>query len=736
MDHPPKRLLSGWKQLSHAGDDTPVLLRYSTAFVIVVIAAVFRVVLDPLLAGRAVYIAFLLAILATARNGGVGPGLTATFLATLTCDYFFLEPRFNLAMRDRDDIDGLIFFAIAGIGASVFAGRLRSALARSRHEEQRLRIVSNTIPQILWTARPDGLRDYVNERFYEFTGANPGEGLEDRWMAFVHPDDRLRIFGHCARVMEAGTDCTCEFRMRRRDGAYRWSECRMVPSRDASGQVTKWFGASTDIQESRELREAARAEAERFRLLVATAPGAIFQWQLRSDGSLAMPFASPAVREICGLNPADLTEDAAPFLDLIQPDDRAATLEKIAESARANSNWRGEFRVLHPVHGELWIAGHAAPLREPDGAVNWFGYLSDVTETKRAELALRDSEHTIRTLLNSASQAILAVNRESKIVLLNPMAGAMFGYETDALKGQSVSLLIPPEIVESHPQFYADYFADPHTRPMGIGTNLEAVRRDGGRFPIEVSLSSIDTAAGPLAVAFVTDITVRRQMEETAKSRAAEINALARRLLTAQEDERRRVSRELHDGTCQQLAHLSIEIGKLAAVAPEGTRSQLRALQVRATQAAEDARHIAHELHPAILDDLGVVASLRSLCNEVSHAHAIAVRFRHGNLPPSISREVGSSLYRIAQQSLQNVAEHSGATWVMVGLVWQQGNLILTVRDDGIGFEPEKIRGSGSLGLIGMEERAQLVKGRLIVSTRRGRGTRIALRIPYQADAT
>src|SRR5208282_5005484 len=151
-------------------------------------------------------------------------------------------------------------------------------------------------------------------------------------------------------------------------------------------------------------------------------------------------------------------------------------------------------------------------------------------------------------------------------------------------------------------------------RPMGGGLDLAARRKNGSTFPVDVALSGIETAEGKFAVAFVTDISERRQMEHSARLQQSEIRALAASLLTAHEEERRRVSRELHDQICQQLASLAIDIGGLVADLPpaEDAKKRLKGLQARAAKASEETRHIAYELHPSVLDDLGLVASLRS----------------------------------------------------------------------------------------------------------------------------
>jgi len=268
---------------------------------------------------------------------------------------------------------------------------------------------------------------------------------------------------------------------------------------------------------------------------------------------------------------------------------------------------------------------------------------------------------------------------------------------------------------------------------MGIGLDLQGRRKDGTTFPVEIGLSGIDTATSKLAVAFISDITQRKQLEQAAQTHAQEVHALAASLLTAEEDERRRVSRELHDQICQQLASLAIDIGGLAAVPPPAgeTQSRLRSLQARVVKASEETRHIAYELHPSVLDDLGLVASLRDLCKQFSErATDITLKFTDVALPAAVPREVASCLYRVAQQGLQNIAEHANAKRVSVALRLQKGTLGLTIADDGAGFDPKAVKGRGGLGLIGMEERARLVNGKLSIVSKPGRGTRIALEVP------
>jgi two-component system CheB/CheR fusion protein len=211
--------------------------------------------------------------------------------------------------------------------------------------------------------------------------------------------------------------------------------------------------------------------------------------------------------------------------------------------------------------------------------------------------------------------------------------------------------------------------------------------------------------------------------------RNAEIHALAARLLTAQEEERRRVSRELHDDLCQQLASLAFDIGGLAAdmPSPDGAGTSLRALQQRVVKAAEEARHIAYQMHPSALDNLGLAVALEALCKELPQSNGTAVKFNARNLPDSVPKEIASCLYRVLQEGLRNIAKHSNAKHASVQVIGRKGSIVLSLEDDGVGFDGQVVKGRGGLGMVSMAERARIVNGKISVKSRPGHGARITL---------
>jgi signal transduction histidine kinase len=264
---------------------------------------------------------------------------------------------------------------------------------------------------------------------------------------------------------------------------------------------------------------------------------------------------------------------------------------------------------------------------------------------------------------------------------------------------------------------------------MGLGMDLQARRKNGSEFPAEISLSYIRTAQQTLAVAFVTDVSRRKADADALLQQKDDLRALSAKLMTAQDDERRRIARDLHDDLSQNLAFLAMDLGKLAAnpslgaVAPE-----LRPLQLRAVDAAENVRQISHQLHPSVLDDIGLEAALEQYCEEFEKRSGITTRFSSVNVPEGLPREVANSIYHIAQECLRNVSKHSGAPAVSVVIEYREDVLHLKVRDEGVGLKQGE--SANGIGIVAMKERAHLINGRLSIQSEVGAGTEVLVEVP------
>jgi len=259
---------------------------------------------------------------------------------------------------------------------------------------------------------------------------------------------------------------------------------------------------------------------------------------------------------------------------------------------------------------------------------------------------------------------------------------------------------------------------------------LEVIRPDGTRIWVTSRGEAVtDTSGRPIYLRGTTqDITDRKQSEKA-------LLAMTGRLITAQEEERARIARELHDDLSQRMALLLSSLEQFKQGVPGISRSaqqQVGDIAGMATEVSSDIHALSHQLHPSKLDTLGLVASLQGFCRELSGQHKLQVHFFHSDIPQQLPRDVALCLFRITQEALRNVVKHSGTTEAEVELSSNADEISLCISDPGQGFDIETVKGAG-LGLISMRERLRLVGGHLSIESEPSQGTRIHVHIPRGA---
>ncbi len=238
--------------------------------------------------------------------------------------------------------------------------------------------------------------------------------------------------------------------------------------------------------------------------------------------------------------------------------------------------------------------------------------------------------------------------------------------------------------------------------------------------------------------ALVSEVSKRIDTEQSLEANRRDLHLLAAQLLRLQEDERRRISRDLHDDINQRLALLSVDIEVLEqqlSSVPVDTVRTVRTIQDRIVELSESVRRLAYQFHPSILDDLGVSIALRRLVDDFRTRTGIEARFIGKDIPKRVAKDVVTCLYRVAQEGLANISRHARAGNVRVELQRVRDGLQLTVSDDGVGFDAshDDVR-RGSLGLLSMKERVSLVAGTLEIQSRQGEGTRIRAWVPFKQE--
>ena len=473
------------------------------------------------------------------------------------------------------------------------------------------------------------------------------------------------------------------------------------------------------------------------------------------DRDLCVKRYTPSARGLFNLIPGDV---GRPLAHITHHLDYAGLVE---DAERVIVNLETIERELETTDGR-WLTARLMPYRtindKIDGVVLTF---TDIHERKVAEEDLRASEERLRLVVNTAEDyAIMLLDSEGRYTDWNVGAEKMCGYTEKEVMGQPVALIFTPEDRAAGVPEDELRRADAEGR---VADERWHMRKDGTLFYSSGVMVALRHGRGYAKIA--RDLTENKQMHGELELRVGERTAelaeansamreevrvrrrsererveLLRRIVTTQEDERRRISRELHDQLGQSLTALRLKLEGLNEEA--GRRSKLRG---RIEELAEivgrldaDVDFLAWELRPTALDDLGLNVALNNYAQEWSKHFGITVNFHSRGLGDArLASLVETNLYRIAQEALNNVAKHAGATSVDMLLERRDGHAVLILEDNGSGFDPDDAKVSESvrgMGHVGMRERASLVGGSVEIESAPGKGTTVFVRVPLKLD--
>ncbi len=293
------------------------------------------------------------------------------------------------------------------VGSRVDITELKRVEEVLRESEAWFRFLANAMPQIVWTARPDGSPEYFNDRFVEYTGLTVAEGTGERWLTVIHPDDRERTMVRWMADVASGSDHDIEYRLRADDGRYRWFKSRGLPVRDESGQVVKWVGTITDIDDQKRAEEAVRESERRFRTLAEALPHMV--WTAEPDG--AHDYFNARNTEYTGFTAEQLR--GWDWHPTIHPDDLSRCLELWSRSIATGEPYEIEYRLRRFDGTYRWHLARAVPLRDDAGQVTkWFGSCIDIDDQKRAEEAERRAKEAAEAASRAKSEFLANVSHE------------------------------------------------------------------------------------------------------------------------------------------------------------------------------------------------------------------------------------------------------------------------------------------------------------------------------------
>jgi PAS domain S-box-containing protein len=596
--------------------------------------------------------------------------------------------------------------------------------------EERLRLIIDTIPTIVWRKLPDGSADFLNRNFREYTGLSLEHGLGWGWMNAFHPEDRLKEEWRAA--LAGGKPFEKEARLRRADGQYRWFLIRAVPLRDEQGNLVKWYGTTSDIEDLK------RAE-DRVRLIINTIP--TMAWTIRPDG--IVDFVNQHCLDYQGLSLAEHIKDPT---RAVHPEDLPRVMKKWLADMAAGNPSEDEMRLRRADGEYRWFLVRTAPLRDEQGnVVKWFGVSIDIEDRKQAEETLRSTE--------SEQRHIAAQLERERARLVEAQEMAKIGSWEAELASLSVIWseqthrifeTDPSRFYPTRPKFRE--FIHPEDRAKVDGAFVASLEN---RSPCTVEYRIVmpdgrvkileerwqafrDEEGKPIRVAGTCrDITERVRAEE-------ELRRLSGQLLRLQDEERRRIARDLHDSTGQDLVALATTLSQIHASIPSSGR-KLRKLasqcQALADQCIRDVRTLSYLLHPPMLDEAGLEDAIRHYAGGFTERTGIELELeispRLGRMKPHVEL----ALFRVVQESLTNIQRHSGSPKATIRIERDPGKFTLEISDKGSGISGNLRRRNGKMpfglgvGIPSMHERVALIGGQLDIESSSS-GTTVRVTIP------
>lgn len=438
------------------------------------------------------------------------------------------------------------------------------------------------------------------------------------------------------------------------------------------------------------------------------------------------------------------------FLHIVHPEDRPLLRQAMNEAILSGMDNSVEYRIVRPDGSVRWILSRGRPYPVP--ASRMMGVSIDITERKMIEERILMSEARLAAAVDAAALGFYEMGGDLRVRFYDDRMRNCLGITpADEEHGREFWLahIHPddlPRIADQSRQVLAggvDRFAGEYRylHPERGLTWLQHISR---------VLERNTNGKAMRVVGVMQDITERKLKEETLmasktalRDSQKDLRRLAGRLISTQEEELRRLSRELHDDLTQRLAVLAIEAGKLES--QSGTAEhpvhaeclqKISRIKEQLISVSEDVHRISRQLHPTILDDLGLVRAIESECAALQMRENLVIIFKSEDVPDRIANDISLCFYRIVQEGLRNIISHSGATRCEIFLKTAGDALCLSVRDQGMGFNQAEVRNKPGLGLSSMRERMQLVQGDFAIDSRPGQGTVIRVSVPLHRSGT
>ncbi len=624
--------------------------------------------------------------------------------------------------------------------------RILNLRRQAQEDRERLRLALDASNAGAWSWDVASHVATWDANYHRLYGFGPDDPVSfAAWMNRVQPADRDRLHARIQALLESNTDSSWneEFRAIHPETGQRWMAGLGRVTRDQDGRAVRFVGINLDITERKLTEEALRIQAEQLHQAVRAANLGFFDHDQVTD----QIYWSPTMREMLGKQPDDPACLAA-YVDAIHPEDREAILSAVtqAHDPAGTGLFAVEHRLVRPDGTQRWVSLRSQTFFEEKQDRRWpvrtIGAMVDITDRKRMEEALRASEEHYALAVQGSTDGLWDWNILSdEDYYLSPRWKELLGFQDHELPNVPDSFFsrLHPEdrsLVDAAVQAHLG-----ERRPYDLEIRLR--HKEGTYRWFHTRGQAVWDADGRATrmAGSIQDITDRKQAEAALRESRERLHVVSRQMVVAQEAERRRIARDLHDEVGQSLSALTLNLSKARRKAGATEWAPLLEDSLHILKHVLTAvRQLAVDLRPAVLDDLGLCTALQWYAEQQGERAGVRVTFQADPALPSLQPEQEVACLRMLQEAFTNCGRHARASRVDVRVRGQEDWVELHVSDDGIGFDVGRALAQAlagkSLGLLGMKERATLLGGRCTITSKPGGGTTIAVAFPATPTAS
>lgn len=601
-----------------------------------------------------------------------------------------------------------------------------------KQSNSRFQRITSTTNDAVWEWSLENNTLWCNEMHQQLYGLTMEDPVpvKAEWVSRIHPEDRYRILKMQDDALASDTNVfISEYRFRAGKGSgYRYIFDRCYINRNAEGEPILMTGSMMDITERKLAEEKIIHSNERFELIAKTTNDAVWETDLETGVS----WGNEMHQMMYGLTLENEIPNFEEWEMHLHPDDREWVVKSLHEALASTDNtWITEYRFLKSSGEIVTIYDRTYIVRNKEGKpVRMMGSMMDITERKKAEDALLQSEEKYRTLVEQATDGIFIADHTGKFVIVNSAAVKLSKYTEEELANLTIYDLADPEEIKTNPFRFEEMKSE-----QGARSERKLKRKDGSILDIEINAKFLSDGR---FLAFIRDITERKKAEDELNSSYKAIRKLTSHLQNAREEERTHIAREIHDELGQQLTVLKMDVSWLNKKIKQLENQQLNDKATEIVQMLNDTvntvRRISSDLRPVLLDDLGLAAAIEWHLMEFGKRSGIKTEFFTLESAIEIPRAIATGLFRIYQESITNIARHSEATEVMVELFVEDKVVTMAISDNGKGFDVTNIGRKKTLGVLGMQERTVMMGGTFRIKRNPAKGMKVEVHVPVLQD--